>query len=125
MNDVIVYVREEAKTVQTKPDGTKFLPKIPRGVIRLRRHDSDTFRVGWSICSRKDQFNKKLGRTISDGRANNAYQLFSTNSKTVVKDIFDAIAVPNKVNTDDIVRAIDLAVRIFQEKSNKTLSSSV
>ena len=51
--------------------------------------DKEPVRIGWSLCARMDQFNKKLGRTIALNRAlhDNWYNFVPP--KRIKKDVMD------------------------------------
>lgn len=61
--DIVFYVRDKKRN--------------PYGIL-LAKKNGDNVSIGFAFCCPKDSFDKKLGRTIAEGRAN-AYQ----NSKVV------------------------------------------
>lgn len=104
---LIKYIRTPKKyipQVGINPDGTPcaYLKEIggnPVGIIVA----IDRNQIGWSLCNKKDQFNKHMGRKIAVNRAD----FYGTNKTLLLKEVPDSIK-------EEIIKMYDRSEKYYK-----------
>lgn len=104
---LVKYIRTPKKyipQVGINSDGTpcaylKTVGEDPIGIIVA----IDRNRIGWSLCNKKDQFNKYIGKRIAINRAD----YYGTNKDLLLEEVPDSIR-------EEIIKMYDRSKKYFK-----------
>lgn len=65
----VTLIEMNSDTFHVIPAGTKLYPKPRLTVCGVLDEEANTLQFGFTVCSSKDRFEKKIGREISEKRA--------------------------------------------------------